>query len=153
MIHRVLYFDAFCISVADGWEDVTETLDDTDAPWTVADPVAGVGALQLSPAIYKGGELPRIGPLDLSALLGDFASRRGLDDPFDRTTYSDEVAIEGVSFHSGEDLIRVWYASDGRSIMLVTYVCEWCHRDREALQAEMAVRSIRFATVTDQESR
>jgi hypothetical protein len=151
VIHRVLDFDAFCISVADGWEDITETLDDTDAPWTVADPVAGVGALQISPAIYKGGELPRIGPQDLSALLDDFASRRGLDDPFDRTTYSNGVTIEGMSFRSAEALIRIWYASDGKNIMLVTYVCEWCHRDREALLAEMAVRSIRFATATDHE--
>ena len=151
MIHRVLDFGEFFISVADGWEDITATLDDADAPWTVADPVSGVGALQLSPAIYKGGRLPRVGPQDLSALLDDFASRRGLDDPFDRSTYSNEVAIEGVSFHSGEDLIRVWYASDGKNIMLVTYVCEWCHRGREALQVEMAVRSIRFATATDHE--
>jgi hypothetical protein len=32
------------------------------------------------------------------------------------------------------------------------YVCEWCHRGREASQAEMAVRSIRFVTETDQEN-
>jgi hypothetical protein len=151
--HRVLDFDAFCISVADGWEDITATMDDADAPWTVADPVSGVGALQFSPAIYKGGELPQVEPQDLSVLLDDFASRQGLDDPFDRSTYSSKVAIEGMSFHSGEELIRVWYASDGKNIMLATYVCEWCHRGREALHAEMAVRSIRFVTATDQKIR
>jgi hypothetical protein len=145
----MLDFGAFSISVADGWEDITGTLDDADAPLTVAEPTSGAGALQLSPAIYKGGRLPRVGPQDLRSLLDNFASRQGLGDPFDRSTYSDGVIVEGASYHSGEDLIRVWYASDGKSVMLVTYVCEWGQREREALQREMSVRSIRFAASAD----
>lgn len=153
MILRVLDFGAFAISVADGWEDITATLDDADAPRTIADPVSGVGALQLSAAMYEGGPMPRVGARDLSALLDEFADGRGLGGPLDRSSHSGGVAIEGASFRSGEDLIRAWYASDGENIMLATYVCKWCHRGREALQAEMAVRSIRFATRTNGEAR
>jgi hypothetical protein len=153
VIHRVLDFGVFSISVADGWEDVTATLDDANAPLTVADPILGVGALQFSSAIYKGGRLPQVGPQDLCTLLEEFASRQGLGDPFDRSTYSDGVAVEGASFRSGEDLIRVWYACDGKSVMLVTYVCEWSEREREATQREMSVRSIRFTMPTDNEIR
>jgi len=151
--HRVLDFGAFCLDVADGWEDITATLDDADAPLTLADPISGVGALQLSPAIYKGGRSPRVGPQDLRALLYEFASRQGLGDPFDRSTYSDETPIEGASFRSDEDLIRVWYASDGKNVMLATYVCEWCHGGQETPQAEMIVQSIRFAATADHEIR
>jgi hypothetical protein len=85
-------------------------------------------------------------------LLGEFASRQGLGDPFDRSAYSDGVIVEGASYHSGEDLIRVWYASDGKSVMLVTYVCEWAARQREASQREMSVRSIRFTMPAHNES-
>ena len=93
-----------------------------------------------------------MGPQDLCSLLDDFASRQGLGDPFDRSAYSDVVIVEGASYHSGEDLIRVWYASDGKSVMLVTYVCEWTVREREASPREMSVRSIRFAMPTQDES-
>jgi hypothetical protein len=153
VIHRVLDFGAFSISVADGWEDITATLDDANAPLTVADPISGVGALQFSPAIYTGGRLPRVRSDDLTALLDEFAARHGLGDPFDRSTDSGGVAIEGASFHSGEDLIRAWYASDGKNVMLVTYCCEWSQRGREASQREIAVRSIRFAASAEHEIR
>jgi len=151
--HRVLDFGEFYLSVAVGWEDITATLDDGDAPLTVADPISGVGALQFSPAIYKDGRVAHVGPQDLRALLDEFASQQGLGDPFDRSTYSDETAVEGASFRSGEDLIRVWYASDGRSVMLATYVCEWSHRGQETPQAERTVQSIRFTVSSDHELR
>ena len=150
---RLLDLGAFSISVADGWEDITATLDDADAPLTVADPISGVGALQFSPAIYKGGRSPRVRPADLTAFLDEFASGHGLGAPFDRSSDSGAVAVEGASFRSGEDLIRAWYVSDGENVMLVTYVCEWGEREREASQREMAVRSIRFATPTDDTTR
>ena len=146
MSNRVLLCEGFSISIAEGWDDITATLDDADAPLTVADPKSGVGALQFSPAIYKSGRLPQVGPRDLSALLDEFASKQGLDDPFDRSIYPGEFAIEGASFHAGNDFIRVWYASDETNMMLVTYVCEWDHRDEEASERETAVRSIRFGT-------
>jgi hypothetical protein len=149
--HRVLDFGAFSISVAGGWEDITATLDDASAPLTVADPIAGVGALQFSSAISKAGQLPRVGSDDLSAMLDEFGSEHGLGDPFDRSSDSGEVAVEGASFHSNDDLIRVWYASDGKNVMFVTYCCEWSQRAREASHREMTVRSIRFAPSGDHE--
>lgn len=151
MTHRELDFGGFSLSVPDGWEDITATLDDADAPLTVADPISGVGALQFSPAIYEGGRSPGVGPQDLCSLLDDFASRQGLGSPFDRSTYSEGVIVEGASYHSGGDLIRIWYASDGKSVMLVTYVCEWTDREREASPREMSVRSIRFTVPTRNE--
>jgi hypothetical protein len=131
-------------SISEHWADVTDALEDVNAPLTVADPVSGVGALQLSPALYRGGQSPQVMPHDLTELLDEFAAERGLDEPFERTVYRGEVTIEGASFHAGDDFIRVWYGSDGRNVVLVTYVCEWNHRDRESGEREMAIRSIRF---------
>jgi hypothetical protein len=142
--HRILNLGDFSISVVDGWEDITATLEDAEAPLTIANPVSGIGALQFSPAIYQGGQLPQVMSHDLSALLNKFADGQGLNDPFDRLSYPGEITVEGASFRSGDDLIRVWYVSDGRNVMLVTYVCDWSQRDGEASEREMAVRSLRF---------
>jgi hypothetical protein len=142
---RLLDFGVFSMSVEDGWEDITASLEDADAPLTVADPVSGVGALQFSPAIYRSGVVPRVTPQDLCKFLDEFAFNQGLGEPFDRSSYAGEVAIEGASFHADSDLVRVWYISDGKSLILVTYLCDWDDRDREASEQETAVRSIRFA--------
>ena len=77
-------------------------------------------------------------------MLDEFAESEELGEPFDRESRDGEIAIEGASYHSGDDFIRVWYASDGKSVLLVTYVCEWLVREQEAGEREMAVRSIRF---------
>ena len=145
MSNRLLRCKGFTISIAKGWDDITATLDDADAPLTVAHPAHGVGALQFSPAIYRSGLDPQVGPQDLSELLDEFASNQGLDDPFDRSAYSGEVIIEGASFHAGDDFIRAWYASDGKNVILCTYVCDWDNRFREVSEREMAVQSIHFS--------
>src|SRR5437868_5708727 len=141
---RKLLYPGFCVAVANGWDDITATLEEADPPITIADPVSGVGALQLSPAIYESGRLPGITPESLSEMLEEFASSEGFDEPFDRIGCTGEVAMEGASFRAGEDFIRVWYVSDGTNVILITYVCEWEQREVEASEREMIVHSIRF---------
>jgi hypothetical protein len=141
---KISSFECFSVSLAEGWDDITATLENPDLPLTIANPNSGVGALQFSPAIYKGGALPHVTSKDLSDLLNDFAATRGMQSPFDRVTYAGDTFMVGESFHSGNDFIRVWYSSDSKNLMLVTYVCEWKQRDIEAETREMTVRSIRF---------
>src|SRR5215208_5960064 len=107
MTNQVLHYEGFSISVPESWDEISETLDNPDAPFTFADQESDVGALQVSPAHYKSGVRPNIGSKDLSELLEDFASQHGLGDPFDRSSYPGEVLIEGASFHSQSDLVRV----------------------------------------------
>ena len=111
---------------------------------TIANPETGVGALQFSAARYKSGKLPHIQCDDLTDLLSQFAVNRGLKDPFDEMVSSDGISVVAASFHSGDDLIRVWYVSDTKNLILVTYVCNWEQRDTEADNIETIVRSIRF---------
>ena len=45
MNNKLLHCEGFSIAVTDGWGDITETLNDPNAPLTIADPASGVGAL------------------------------------------------------------------------------------------------------------
>jgi hypothetical protein len=148
---RTLSYDSVSLAVPASWDDITTTLNDAAAPLTIADPARGVGALQLSPAVYKGGGLPSITMADLAELLEVFASTRGLGHSIDRAHYSNETIVEGASFRQGDDYIRVWYVSDRVNLMLCTYVCEWNERHRETADVENAVRSLRFTVATHPE--
>jgi hypothetical protein len=140
----LLKFDDFSVTVADGWDDVTDSLEDPGAPLTVADPVAGVGALQFSVAVYESGVLPHVSSTDLKQMLAEMAASRRLRGPFDQRDYPGRVAIVGQSYHDGEDFVRIWYGSDGKNVMLMTYVCDWSQREREHDVREMTVLSLQF---------
>jgi len=134
----------FTVSVPDGWRDVTDSLEQEACPFTLAVPDDGVGALQFSPAIYRGGRTPSPTVGDLAAMLFEFAEKQGFDHPIAHDTFSNGLIGATASFQSGGDFIAVWYVSDGKNIMLVTYVCDWSCKDVEANAREAIVRSIRF---------
>ncbi|MDB4802601.1 hypothetical protein OAH05_01605, partial [bacterium] len=62
--------------------------------------------------------------------------------PFDEKIYQTELMIYGQSFLAERDFIRVWYASNGTDLLLVTYVCEWEQRHNEEIPREMIIESI-----------
>jgi hypothetical protein len=132
----------FSLLVPDGWQDVTSLLTTDDCPITIADPVSGVGALQLSLATYRRGAAPAVTLGDLESLLTDFALSRGLTSDHDRSATNDPLLIIGESFRKDTDYIRAWYCSDRSNIALVTYVCEWTARRLENAVVEGIVRSI-----------
>lgn len=141
---QILDFGPFSAIVAEGWDDLTSTLEQPNAPLTIGDAESGVGAMQFSPAMYKSGPLPSVTTEALFWLLDDFALTRGLTMAFERENYPGSNYLVGQSFRDGGDFIRVWYASNGKSFLLITYVCDWSRKDVEASQREMTVRSIRF---------
>jgi hypothetical protein len=137
-------FPGFQIDAADDWRDITESLNNPKAPPTLAMP-DGVGALQFSLARYKTGTIPSPTIADLLSMVREFADNKDLDEPFDEDTFSEDVMGAGASFKGGEDLIRVWYISDGKNFVLVTYVCGWESRDTtEVQECNSFVRNIRF---------
>lgn len=144
---RQLSIGSLSLAVPEGWDDITATLESPDPASTIADPNSGVGALQFSTAIYKAGALPQVTSQNLSEMLDEFAASRDLGGPFDRAVYQGPIFAVGESFQSGTDFVRVWYCSDGKNIVLVTYVCDWSQRDCEAEAREMTVRSLRFVNV------
>ncbi len=125
------------------WEDVTGSIQTENCPITLARH-DGVGAFQISSALYKSGRTPNASHDDLVAMLGDFAIARRLGQGTDEERFNGQAFGVAKSYHEGTDLIRVWYVSDSRNFLLITYVCDWSMRDRELSDCEQIVRSIRF---------
>lgn len=137
-------FGAFSVNIIERRADITSTLAETDAPLTLANGASGVGALQFSPAMYSGGAVPHITTDDLLQLLDDFGVNRQLGTPHDEKIYQGPILLAGRSYHSADDFVRVWDASDGASLLLITYVCNRDQWDVETAERELTVRSIRF---------
>ena len=100
--------------------------------------------MQFSPAIYRTGAIPSPSIEDLAALVLEFAASKDLGNALSTNAVSNGVLGAAAEFHAGDDFIVVWYVSDGRNIMLATYVCDWDSKHIEALQREAIVRSIQF---------
>ena len=132
------------VIVAPGeWEDITDEMDDPDAPFTLAKEF-GVGALQFSVAEYQSGDLPKFTLSDLEALRHEFANHRGLARPFDAILIDGNFMVSGGSYHVDEDLMRVWYCSNGEDVVLVTYVADWSERNGEATECDEILSKSRF---------
>lgn len=134
----------FTVNVPYRWRDVTESLEQSNCPFTLSNPDDGVGALQFSPAIYQSGPIPSPTTDDLAAMLWEFAVTQGLGSSIANHVFSNGLIGASASFHTDDDFIAVWYVSDGTSMMLVTYVCAWDKKHVEADAREAIVRSIRF---------
>src|SRR5216683_2180873 len=111
------------IAAIPGWLDVTHEIETENKPFTLAKK-DGVGALQFSAGIYKGGAKPNVKLSDLQKLSADFGFSRELGKSFDQKISEQPLLIYAQSFISGTQFIRVWYCSNHRDVVLVTYVCE-----------------------------
>jgi hypothetical protein len=140
---QAIRFPAFRIECDANWTDITDTLDTIEKPFTLVRQ-HGVGALQISPALYRGGMLPSPTKDILASMAIEFGQMQALGEPFDVDTFEGSLAGGAASYHSESDFIRVWYLSDGRNIMLATFVCEWDVRDRELTECEVIIRSLQF---------
>ena len=133
------------VSAPASWYDITDEVEGENPPYTLAEPEEGVGALQFSSAIHKGGVVPAPSPDDLRNMALDFGKRRSLGDAFDQQIFANGMLRgAGVSYRWEEDFIRVWYVSDGRNLVFITYVCDWVSRDRELSTCGNIVKSLRF---------
>lgn len=133
----------FTIKSCEGWHDVTDELEVSDAPWTFAKP-DGIGAFQLSIASYESGRVPNPTPQDLLSLVRDFGNSRQLGSPSDILFEDGDLRIAAASFRFGDDFLRIWYVSDGRSFAKVTYTCAWGKQSAELPDCERMVRTLQF---------
>ncbi|MDQ0586388.1 hypothetical protein [Variovorax paradoxus] len=132
------------ISLPNGWVDISEDMPG-GAPPTLAKP-EGVGAMQFSVGRYRSGANPQVTPDDLDALLKEFADTRSLSVAADVERGKSTSHYVGGSFLQGDDLIRVWYLTNGSDVALVTYVAAAASGDvaAELADASTIVRSIDF---------
>ena len=122
-----------------GWERIEQAAD----AFTLANPSSGVGALQLSIAANAPDEKPTV--MDLRDVIQGLAESNGLGAPSEISYFDLPVLRCAVAtFLHGEDFIRVWSVSDGKSFLLATYVCRQGSEHREVETADLIVRSIVF---------
>ncbi|WP_243367836.1 hypothetical protein [Microvirga solisilvae] len=137
-------FGGIEVTVPPPWHDITDEVEVDNAPYTLADS-EGVGALQFSIALYEGGAVPDPSQEKLRDMALKFGEDRNLGDPFEESLFTHEALRgAGMNYQWGDDFIRVWYVSDGRSFAFVTYCCEWEHQRREVSLCEDIVKSLRF---------
>jgi hypothetical protein len=144
-----LRFPGFSILVDPRWSDTTQSLQDPNAPFTVEDREKGVGALQFSAALYRSGECPAPTPQALLDLVKDFGRRRNLGSPSDAVMFQEKVVGAAASYRIKGDFVRVWYVSDGKNILLITYLSEWAKRFQEKKEYERIPREVSFGESRD----
>ena len=133
-------FGGISIPAISGWVEVTEP----GEPFSFTRGDDGVGALQFSIVLYSAGQIPNVDVSVLRDMLTEFQEMRGLGEPLAEMALPDMPMVVSRDYQSEGDLIRVSYVSDGLSVALVTYVCQWEHRDRESHEVEEIVSGIRF---------
>ena len=134
------------VDVKDGWADTTHDVPAEDAPWTLArQSQDACGALQFSVALYKDGRLPCATATDLSKMLLEFAEDHELGEPTDTVVEHKPLPLAAATFTRDEDIVRVWYVSDGASFAKVTYLSAVSgNYAAELADCEEMIRTISF---------
>lgn len=143
-MNKRLVYEAFTLNVPTSWQEIRGAEDGTDWPLTLADPIDGVGALQLSVATYRAGPVPSIRLTTLLGLLEEFSLGRELTCQTDLRQISASNLLATANYRKGEDQVRVWYVSDGSNLALATYVCDWDQQLTEAEICDSIVASLEF---------
>jgi len=107
------------LEIPDGWKDITGSLQPS-SPTTLAHP-NGVGALQLSIAKYEGGTSPEVRLTDLRDLLIRFCRQHSLVTKETSLLEGSQTPCVGCVSITSEEIIAVWFLSDGRDLILATY--------------------------------
>lgn len=145
MIHYKYNLGNLLVAAVSGWLDVTRQVEANNPPFTLAR-TDGVGVLQFSVASYRSGGVPSITVDSLKHLLTDFSHSRELGVGFDPLIHEDKMLICAKSYRSGTQFIRVWYWSNRRDIVLITYVCETGGEQAELADCEEMVLALDSAT-------
>ena len=134
------------IELRDGWAETTHDVPGDDAPFTLARQAEDAcGAFQFSIALYKGGRRPCAKGADLLQLLLEFAASHELGEPADILAQDEPLPLAAATFKTTGDTVRVWYASDGASVVKATYLAaEDDDYASEVADCEQMIRTISF---------
>ena len=132
-------FPLFSVDAPDEWQDLEE-----ESVPTLGRAVDGVGALQLTVGIYRGGPLPSPTTTDLLEMVWNLARSNELDSPYDVESRVVPFMSAAASFDWGTNFLRIWMVSDGQNFGQITYVCELGQQVAELDDCENIVASLKF---------
>ncbi len=131
------------ITTPSPWKDITESVELSSVPFTLAKE-DGTGALQFSLATYRGGLIPNSTINDLDGMRSKFAQSKNFGAAFDEIRSTGDLSISGGSYKAMGDYVRVWYCSEGKSFVLVTYIAVWGTEGNEPKECDAIVAGLRF---------
>lgn len=126
-------FDGFTAVVPEGWkasrEEATYSEGAEHAPIRFRAPDRR-GTLRVQVPWIDADEQPGADPEELELMAREWGVRRGVDEPLAcATELQSGLARAFASYRIGEDLVEVWYLSDGTTMIQASYVCRWEARD------------------------
>ena len=140
------HFAGITLRILEGWSDITADLP-SDSPPTLARGT-GVGVIQFSVVRYQSGTKPVINEDELKALLLGFCKTHSLVSIEPSViSISNGLGVGGVSI-TAEEVMAVWYLSDGADVALVTYTSlkpENPKTREEIAEARAMVQSVQFS--------
>jgi hypothetical protein len=134
------------IDLRDGWAQTTHDVPGDEAPFTLARQAEDAcGAFQFSIALYQAGRLPCAKGADLLQLLVEFAASHELREPAETLAQDEPFPLAAATFRTAGDTVRVWYASDGASVVKATYLAaQDDDYASELADCEQMIRTISF---------
>lgn len=134
------------IDLKDGWVETTHDLEGEDPPITLERQAgSGCGAFQFSIGLYKGGRLPFVTVDDLTEMLLEFAEGHELGEATDTHSEIQPLPLAAATFHTTGDMVRVWYVSDGASVVKATYLAAITDNyGSELADCEQMIRAMSF---------
>lgn len=112
-------FAGLKLHIPGGWGDISADLPPDYPPTLARD--AGVGALQFSVARYRRGAKPAIDEEALKKLFIGFCQTHSFGQIEPAVISASNVLCVGGISGTPEEVVAVWYVSNGTDIALVTY--------------------------------
>jgi hypothetical protein len=141
-------FDRFSAILPDGWAHAVGEAAHSDGGARLPTRFVfghGGGELTVSAPRLSPDDQPGADADELESLARAWGMRRGVDEPLAvATELRRGVARASATYRIGDDLVEVWFISDGTALLEATYVCPWAGRDRGRAAREALVGSIAF---------
>jgi hypothetical protein len=148
MIRRA--FEGFTAVVPEGWSfapDEGTYSEPGAASATRFRPAGGGGAVVVSVPALHPDEQPGADAAELESLAREWGMRRGIDEPLSIVTEKRQGhARASASYRIADDLVEVWFVSDGTALLTATHVCPFRDRDRHRAPREALIGSLRLGS-------
>ena len=127
------------------WLDITADLPEGSPPTLAKE--TGIGVIQFSVAKYQSGATPSITQKDLDGIFGKFCRDNSMRSVIAFPPMQGRVLRAGGTSSTRREFIAMWFLSDGRDVVMVTYTCLQAQdpiKEAELAQAAELVNSIRL---------
>lgn len=138
-------FAGLTLLVPEGWGDITADLPPGSPPTLARG--SGVGALQFSVARYRGGADPQIDTERLREFFSSFCKAHSLGEIEPSVVAKARSRGVGGVSSTLQEVVAVWYLSNGNDVALVTYTSLAPGNPRtaeELSEVQAVVESIEF---------